>query len=410
MSRRILFVDEDQERNGSTVSMEYLVRGFKNAGYAPYVLTWKQQEWTKTQLKAMATLIDGRWGPVTTLTMCVHFTYTASPFSFAGMRNIAKDLVKFVVGVAVVAWTIRKVRPDLVYVNEYSVAQAALAARWSGVPVAMHIRSRILQGTWGFRRYLVSRLVLGCSSAIFPITRIEAEQLSPRNEERNKIHVVGEFFPAPSGDTLQPETCKERFGLPLSKKIVTMLGGIKDIKGTLEYLMAAREVHSTHPGTVFVIAGSDYRSGSAEKLAYYDACMQIARELEQDGACVLLGDISNPLDLVAASDMIASPSPQTHFSRPIIEGWGYGKPVVTVRTPHMEALVTDDLNGLVVETGDVHALANGIARLLDDEALCRRLGAEGKRKTQQEFDAEANLGKIVDRCNAMLGSAPGENP
>ena len=403
MNGRILFIDEDQERNGSTVSMEYLLSGFKRAGYEVYVLTWKQSEWTKVGVRASATLIDGRWGPVTTITLCVHFMYTAPPWSVTGLWSMAKDVIKFIVGGIVVAKAIRALRPDIVYLNEYSVVQASIVARWLEVPVAVHVRSRIVEGVWGLRRRFVSRLLLRYSSAIFPITRIEAEQLQPRPTEESRIHVIGEFFPAPPEGGLPQGTCRKLFGLPPSGRVVAMLGGIKEIKGTLQFLQAALEVQASHRDVVFAVAGSDFKDATPQVRAYFDACMDIARRLQDKGACALLGEIDNPLELVAASDIIVSPSTVTHFSRPIIEGWGFGKPVVAVRTKHTEELVTDGVNGLLVPAGDVRALASCFVRLLDDEGLCRRLGLEGKKKTQSDFDAETNLGRIVEICAGLHG-------
>lgn len=81
MKKRVLVIDEDQERNGSTVSLEYLVRGFRDRGYDVVVLTWKYRAPDAAGLKRSATLIDGRIGFVTTITLCVHFAYSMSPFS-----------------------------------------------------------------------------------------------------------------------------------------------------------------------------------------------------------------------------------------------------------------------------------------------------------------------------------------
>ncbi|MGB2869566.1 MAG: hypothetical protein WBD36_14010, partial [Bacteroidota bacterium] len=81
MTNRVLFIDEDQGRNGSTVSMEYLVEGFHARGYDVYVLSWKSDPRAKEALTKHATVLDGRRGRITTITLCVHFLYTFSPFS-----------------------------------------------------------------------------------------------------------------------------------------------------------------------------------------------------------------------------------------------------------------------------------------------------------------------------------------
>ncbi len=402
MIRRILFVDEDQERNGATVSLEYLVQGFKESGYDPVVLTWKQEEWAKARLRESASLIDGRWGPVTSLTMCFHFTYTASPLSWAGLRNILKDVVKFVAGFFVVRRVIRRVKPALVYLNEYSVVQAALAARSCGIPVAMHIRSRMLGGMFGVRRRFMARMVLRYSDVVFPITRLEADQLQARPHEEPGIHVVGEFVPMgrePQGTGVRG---RKMFELPEDRKVVVMMGGIQSIKGTRDFLLAAVTVLSRYPGAVFAIAGGTRMVVDPVKRAYYDSCMKLVGSLQQFDGIRLLGEITNPLDFVAMCDILVAPNLETHFSRPVVEAWGMGKPVVVYRSPHMDQLVSHETDGLLVESGYVEGLASSMLRLLESPELCQQLGAAGMKKARLEFDAKKNLDRIITHCSSLI--------
>lgn len=398
MKKRVLFIDEDQERNGSTVSMEYLVRGFHARGYEVLVLSWKTDPRFMTGLTPWATMLDARRGVFTTITMCVHFTYTMPPWSLQGITSIAKDLVKFVVGFGIVRKAIKTHRPDLVYVNEYSVVQASVAASVSGVPAVVHMRSQMLQGALGVRRRLMARLVLNFNDAVFAITRFEAEQLQARPSERAKIRVVGEFVPPPPPGVSDVSVLRKGFGLPLGKTVVSMLGGIKDIKGTIDFLQAAGEIVRTRPDIMFAVAGGDYRDGSPARRAYYDQCMQEVESLRRCGSICMLGEIPNPLDLITASDIIVSPSTRTHFSRPVVEAWRLGKPVIAATTEHMRDLITHESNGLLVDPGSPRGLARAIERLLDDRALCLRMAQKGKQKAEAEFDAEKNLRIILDTC------------
>jgi len=372
MKKRILFIDEDQERNGSTVSMEYLVRGFHDRGYEVLVLSWKTDPRSMTGLTPWATMLDARSRVFTTITMCVHFSYTMPPWSLRGMISLGKDLVKFVGGFALVKKAIRTHRPDLVYLNEYSVVQASLAAFSCGVPAVVHIRSRMLRGALGVRRRVVAWLVLHFNRSVFAITRLEAEQLHPRSSERTKITVVGEFVLPPPPGASDVDLLRRGFGLPAGKSIVTMLGGIKDLKGTIEFLQAAGEVVRARPDAVFVVAGGDYRDGNPAHRAYYDRCMREVESLRRSGSICMLGAIPNPLDLITASDIIVSPSTLTHFSRPVVEAWRLGRPVIAASTEHMRDLITHESDGLLVAPGNASALARAVERLLEDHALCLR--------------------------------------
>ena len=402
MRKRILFIDEDQERNGSTVSLEYLVRGFHEREYEVLVLSWKLAPRFTAGLTPWATVVDARRAMVPSITMCVHFICSTPPWSLQGLISIGKDLMKFVAGFILVHREIRTQKPDLVYLNEYSVVQASLAAFACGVPAVVHIRSQMLRGALGVRRRLVARLVLRFNQSVFAITRLEAEQLHPRSSERAKISVIGEFVPPPPRGISDAGLLREGFGLPAGKSIVAMLGGIKDLKGTIDFLQAAGEVVRAHPDVVFVVAGGDFRDGSPEHREYYDRCMREVESLRHSGSICMLGGIPNPLDLIAASDIIVSPSTLTHFSRPVVEAWRLGRPVIATSTEHMRDLITHESDGLLVDPGNPHALARAIVRLLEDRRLALRMAEKGREKAEAEFDAEKNLGVIIDRCDAHV--------
>ena len=83
------------------------------------------------------------------------------------------------------------------------------------------------------------------------------------------------------------------------------------------------------------------------------------------------------------------------FSRVPLEAAAAGKPVVATRVGGMAEAVEDRLTGLLVEPGDPRALAQGIAELLADEPLRRKLGrqaAEGLARFAPDRIADQLLG------------------
>jgi glycosyltransferase involved in cell wall biosynthesis len=67
-----------------------------------------------------------------------------------------------------------------------------------------------------------------------------------------------------------------------------------------------------------------------------------------------------------------------------------GAPVVASRLTGIPEIVEDGVDGLLVEAGDVPALASAIARLLDDGSLRSHLGAAARAKAERAFDARQN--------------------
>lgn len=399
MRKRVLFVDEDPGRTGSTVSMEYLVRAFHLNDYEVIVLSFKEDSKVKAGLVNYAKFIKPKTWPKL-LTLCFHFTYTISPFSWKGFKIIVGDLIRFFEGIIVISKVIVETNPDLVYANEYSIVQASVAAYLNRVPAIINIRSLYLRQVYWIRRRLISFLILTCNRVVFTITKIEAEQLYPSKKQKDKIKTVGEFI-VPQRNIIDINIYRKVFKLPEDKKVVTMLGGIQYIKGTIDFLHAARIVSLKSSKVVFVIAGNNYKHDSVNR-NHYDECMNIVEILQHESSIYMFGDITNSLELIAASNIIVSPSTQTHFSRPVIEAWSFSKPVIAARTTHIQELITQDVNGLLFDVGNYNALSVLLIKLLNDEELCLRLGREGKKKVNEEFNAEKNLQFIIDICDSLI--------
>jgi len=86
-----------------------------------------------------------------------------------------------------------------------------------------------------------------------------------------------------------------------------------------------------------------------------------------------------------ASSVLIAPSITDTFSMPVAEAMATGLPVVASDVGGPSELVLNGETGLLVPPGDPVALAEAIARLLDDPKLRERMGAAGRRRAQELF-------------------------
>ncbi len=393
MQKKILFIDHDEGRTGSTISLEYIVKQFQECGYAVFVLTPKGKSDAQGMISSGASIIPFKNGSIDLMRIESHFTNMRVAFSFKGILFNLRELFKFIYGIRYFRSVIKYVSPDIVYVNEHVVMQASIAAYSRKVPAILQMRSPLLKGSIGIRRKIFSWIILKYNTIVVAITQIEALPLTTFKKYRGKVRVVGEF--SPRVKNIDGERINY-FGIPQNKRVITMLGGIEEIKGTLIFLKAAQQVVLKYSDVVFVIAGKNHR----RKDGYFEKCMAILESLGEAG--LLLGEIDNSLDLIAVSTIIVSPSIMTHFSRPIIEAWAYSVPVIASSTEHMRDLISNGADGLLYENGDHDALSHCICQLLDDKELGKRLGEEGKKKAKVQFDENKNLQIIVDICDSLI--------
>ena len=100
----------------------------------------------------------------------------------------------------------------------------------------------------------------------------------------------------------------------------------------------------------------------------------------------LLGSVSEAekCDLLAAADIFAMPSRTDSFGIVYLEAWLYEKPVIGARTWGVTDVIAGGEDGLLVPFGDVDALAEAIAHLIDHPEIRAAMGAKGARKVREQ--------------------------
>jgi starch synthase len=92
-----------------------------------------------------------------------------------------------------------------------------------------------------------------------------------------------------------------------------------------------------------------------------------------------------------AADIYAFPSRHEGFAVAPLEAMATGLPVVAADAPGVCDLLEggEASGGIVVPRGDVTAFATALARLIDDEDLCRALGVRARARVEESFALEA---------------------
>ena len=72
-----------------------------------------------------------------------------------------------------------------------------------------------------------------------------------------------------------------------------------------------------------------------------------------------------------------------------------GVPVVTTNVFGPSEIITNELDGLVVNPNDVSALVRAIRTLLDDKQMRMKMGAQGRITVEKRFDINQHLENLV---------------
>lgn len=107
--------------------------------------------------------------------------------------------------------------------------------------------------------------------------------------------------------------------------------------------------------------------------------------------------------LLEISDMFIHPSYKESFGLAILEAMDYGLPIITTNVGGIPDLVTDDVNGLIVASGDVDAIAEAISKLIENPELRYELGRNSKDHAAN-FYSEKIEKRLLDMYSSILAA------
>jgi glycosyltransferase involved in cell wall biosynthesis len=94
-------------------------------------------------------------------------------------------------------------------------------------------------------------------------------------------------------------------------------------------------------------------------------------------------------DLLRSADILAFPTYNDAFPMVVLEAMGAGLAVVATPEGAIPDMVRDGETGILVPHHDPEKLADALQRLLEDRALCRRMGRRGQEVVRSEYSHEA---------------------
>jgi len=108
-------------------------------------------------------------------------------------------------------------------------------------------------------------------------------------------------------------------------------------------------------------------------------------------------------DWLSAADVLVLPSWHEGLPNVVVEAMACERPVVATRVGGIPEAVADGKSGILVERGDVKALANAIAFLAEDPTRRAVMGAAGRQIIKERFTWEKNAEKTIQVYREVLG-------
>lgn len=292
---------------------------------------------------------------------------------------------------------VKRFCPDLVHLNSTCLVAAACGAKAanSKLPVVAHVREPLLSNAWG-------RLLCRLNGAyVDHFIGIDAYGLETVTAACGTvIRNTAKYFCEDFDGKLMSDR-RERFGLSKDAVVLSLVARVCEANGGEKFLRLVQEVQTALPDRVrFVVAGFEDRGGVYEEM--------LRRSIEGSSIFQAIPFVSQPEDLILASDAVVAPFLTAHSSRAVIEASSLSRPSIVSAVPNLIEMVDEGKTGFVLDWERPETLVEAI------QAVCASPTARVLRRNayefaRQNFDAVRNAERIFELYCSLVGGVPGKS-
>ena len=232
-----------------------------------------------------------------------------------------------------------------------------------------HTGARLLWMERVFSR-LVDRLV-----AVGEVQRAQIRQVFGLSDRQLGMIWNGVPPAATAGDP----GFRERIGAG-NRLLIGTVATLIEQKGLRDLIAVAARLRAHADRVCFVVTGDGHLRPELERLR---------REQQLDHMVLLPGWVPNAVSVaVPEFDIFFQPSLWEAMSVAVLEAMAAGKPVVATRVGENPRILDHDVDGWLVDVGDVAGMADALERLIADPARRAAFGQAAAAKVARQFTVE----------------------
>ena len=198
---------------------------------------------------------------------------------------------------------------------------------------------------------------------------------------------------APASAALQAAT-RARLKLPRDKRIIGIVATLRSWKGH-RFLIEAFATLQRADTHLLIVGDGPQRQAVEQLIAQHGLGVSVT----------LAGNQTNVVPWLQCMDVFALPSYANEgVPQAILQAFACGLAVLTTAAGAIAEVALDNETGIIVPMQDAAALAQGLARVLDDGALRTRLGAAALEQARTRHGIDV----MLDRMEAVFLRAAGQ--
>ncbi len=179
---------------------------------------------------------------------------------------------------------------------------------------------------------------------------------------------------------------------------VLYLGYLGEAKGSFDLVHAAHRLADQN-NVVFDLIGDELTPGELMRLKRLVSDLRLDERVRIRSAV----EKQDKLEQLRLADVFVYPSYHEGMPMAVIEAMASALPIVATRVGGLPDLVTDSVNGFLVEAGNPAELAGAIHRLAVDPDLRSGMSTRSYQIAKESFDIEQVVTRLLEIYGAALG-------
>lgn len=379
-TRRILYVEGnvDATVGGSYYSLLFLVSGLDRTKYEPIVVFSAENDLLpQFHARGILTIVRPLLPPVVVATRLGRY--------ISRVINFARG---WVVEPCRLAVFLRRRRVSLVHLNNSIIKNHAwmLASLVARIPCITHER--------GINQSFLTRAILLARSLKAIICISTAVRDNFRSLGLGGLPLVTVHNGLDPNEMRvtrsRSEICAE-LGVAEDRRLVGMVGNIKEWKGQEVVVRAVAKVHDAFPNVVCVLIGDT----SAADLDYRTRLDALIKELNLEDRVRITGYRKDVPNYINALDIQihASIEPEP-FGRVLLEGMALAKPLIASDGGAVPEIVVHGQTGLIFQSGNADGLAACLGELLASPSVAATMGQAGHLRLLRDFSIKQHVSEV----------------
>lgn len=176
---------------------------------------------------------------------------------------------------------------------------------------------------------------------------------------------------------------REKYGLGKDEVIIGSIGRLSKEKGHDKLVKAFAALREKVSNAKLLIVGDGEERDNLELLACQKGCRQDV---------VFTGNLSSPRTALCCMTLFALPSLYESQGMAAMEAMSAGVPVVASNVGGIPGIIENQIDGLLVPPDDPEALADALAKLVENRELRRRIAEAALNRAKHEF----TLSRMID--------------